>query len=259
MKSIASLLTTILTVAALFALTGWQVTSETASTRLLGRLGAALVEIDRWLPAHQEDIQLLARDRTDGAVLIRDLPIQVTLPAVVVVDADEAELRTMITEEMGRQLYEDGNSAFRDNEGDEASLAINEPVRWTVTLLGSGMHGFWLAAMVLTLLLALAAAASVMTTGEMPMNSIAIGAVIGIIACFGFWVLMQFADGFASSPADREIILILEDGAKLGMRSCGGVAIPAAVLALLMSFAQSRGSGAHYNNTIPPTPDTNWS
>lgn len=258
MKSIASLLTIVLTVVALFALTGWQVTSETASTRLLGRLGAAIVEIDRWLPAHQEDIQLVARDREDGAVVIRDLPIQVSLPAVLVVGADEAQLRTMITEEMGRQLYENGNSAFRDNEGGEASLGINEPVRWTVTLLGSGMHGFWLAVMALTLLLALAAAASVMTTGEMPMNSIAIGAVIGIIASFGFWLLMQLAEGMASSAADREIILILQDGAKLGMRSCGGVAIPAAVLALLMSFAQSRGSRSQYT-PIPPTPDTNWS
>lgn len=258
MKSIASLLTTILTVVALFALTGWQVTSETASTRLLGRLGAAIVEIDRWLPSHQEDIQLVARDREEGTVLIRDLPIEVTLPAVVVVNADEPQLRALITEEMGRQLYEDGNSAFRDSEGAPASLGINEPVRWTVTLLGPGMHGFWLAVMALTLLLALAAAASMMTTGEMPMNSIAIGAVIGIIASFGFWLLMQLAEGMASSAADREIILILQDGAKLGMRSCGGVAIPAAVLALLMSFAHSRGPRTQYN-PIPPTPDTNWS
>jgi hypothetical protein len=259
MRSIASLLTTLLTIVALFALTGWQVTSETASTRLLGRLGASMVEIDRWLPAHIDDIKLVARDRDDGTVQVRDLPMNVTLPSVVVVDAEEPQLRTLITAEMGRQLYHDGNSAFRDNEGDKASLGINEPVRWTVTLLGRGMHGFWLAVMALTLLLTLAAAASMMTTGALPANSVAIGALIGGFLALGFWALLHVVEGMASSAADREIILILQDGAWIGVRDCGGVAIAAGVLALLLSFTHSRQQPRSHYSSIPPAPDTNWS
>jgi hypothetical protein len=258
MRSIASLLTTILTVVALFALTGWQVTSETASTRLLGRLGASMVELDRWLPTHIEDIQLVARDHDDGLTPIRDLPMDISLPSVVVVDAGEPQLESLITQEMGRQLYQDGNNAFQDNEGDKASLAINEPVRWTVTLLGSGMHGFWLAVLALTLLLTLAAAASVMTTGELPANSMAIGAVIGGVLALGFWALMHLAEGMAGSAADREIVLILQDGAWIGVRDCGGVAIAAGVLALLLSFTRSRQPHDHYD-PYPPAPNTNWS
>ena len=124
MKNLATLLTTILTVVALFALTGWQVTSETAATRLLGRLGAAIIEIDRWLPAHQEDIELVARDRERRCRPGPRPADRGDPPSSLVIDAEEARLRTLITEEMGRKLYEDGNSAFRDNDGEEPSLGV---------------------------------------------------------------------------------------------------------------------------------------
>src|SRR6188474_2697914 len=127
MRSIATLLTTVLTVVALFALTGWQVTSDTASERLLGRLGGSMVELDRWLPAHVEDIKLQARDKDDGIVVVRDLPIEVRLPSSVVVEADEPYLRSLIVREMGRQLYRDGNDAFKENDGSTASLGVDEP------------------------------------------------------------------------------------------------------------------------------------
>jgi hypothetical protein len=258
MRSIATLLTTLLTIVALFALTGWQVTSSTASERLLGRLGASIVELDRWLPAHVDDIKLQARDKDDGIVVVRDLPIEVRLPSSVVVDADEPALRAMIVREMGRQLYNDGNSAFKENDGSTASLGVAEPVRWTVTLLSSGMHSFWLAAMALTLLLALAAAASVMSTGHPPVNAIAIGAVIGGLLCAAFWGLTQLIEGSAGSAADREIVLILRDGALMGLRNCGGVAFASGVLAVLLSFAHSREARTSYNPP-PPSPHTNWS
>ncbi len=244
MKNLATMLTTVLTVVALFALTGWQVTGEMASTRLLGRLGASIIEIDRWLPAHEEDIKLVARDGESGGVmLVRDIPIEVRLPSALVIEADQSTLRTLITREMGRKLYEDGTGAFRDDEGETASLGINEPVRWTVTLLGSGMHGFWLAAMALTLLLVLAAAAAAMSTGGNPVHSIALGALIGAVASLAFWGLMSLADSAVSSAADREIVLILRDGAWMGVRNCGGVAFASGILAFLMSMGRGQGAG----------------
>ena len=244
MKNLATLLTTLLTIAALFALTGWQITGETASTRLLGRLGASIIEIDRWLPAHEEDIKLVARDgEAGGVILVRDLPIEVTLPSALVIDAEQSTLRTLITQEMGRRLYEDGTGAFRDNEGETASLGINEPVRWTVTLLGSGMHGFWLAAMALTLLLALAAAAAVMSTGPIPCTRLLSPPSSARLAR---WLLGADAPGRSStvsSAADREIVLILRDGAFMGVRNCGGVAFASGILAFLMSMGRGRSAG----------------
>jgi hypothetical protein len=239
MKNLATLLTTILTAVTLFALTGWQVTGETASTRLLGRLGASIIEIDRWLPAHQEDIRLLARDReAGGVILVRDLPIEVPLPAALVIDAEEATLRALIVREMGSQLYENGNGAFRDSEGDAASLGIDEPVRWTVTLLSSGMHGFWLAVTALTLLLTVAAAFAVLSTGFNPVHSVALGALCGALASLAFWLLMKLVEPAIGSAADREIVLILKDGAWMGVRNCGGVAFAAGVLAFLLTMGR---------------------
>jgi hypothetical protein len=214
-----------------------------------------MVELDRWLPNHVDDLKLQARDKDDGIVEVRDLPITVQLPAAAVVNADEPTLRTMIVNEMGRQLYDNGTSAFRENDGSTASLGVTEPVRWAVTLLNSSMHRVWLAVMALTLLLALAAAASVMTTGHPPVNAIAIGAILGGILCVAFWGLTQFIEGSAGSAADREIVLILRDGGIMGLRNCGGVAFAGVVLAVLLNFSRSRESRGGYH----PEPHTNWS
>jgi len=249
MKSLSTFLTTLLTIVALFALAGWQVTGETASTRLLSRLAAAIVEIDRWLPAHYEDIQLLARDRPDDLIVIPDLPIQVVLPSAAVIDAEPAALESLIRREMGRQLYEDGNSAFRDSEGNSASLGITEPVRWTVTLLGPGMHGVWLALLALTVLLALAAAASVMTIGENPVHAIATGAVIGAVSALAFFFLMKLLASMTGDHVDQEIALILKDGAWVGVRICGGVAFASGVIAFLLHMGRGHGQPAA---TFPP-------
>jgi len=148
---------------------------------------------------------------------------------------------------MGRKLYEDGNSAFRDNEGGAASLGINEPVRWTVAFLGSRMHGFWLAALALTLLLALAASAAVLTTGQHPVNAIAIGGVIGFIASGAFWGLTHLMSSMAGSAADQEIVLILRDGAVMGLRNCGGVCFASGVLALLLAMGHRRDASSQYS------------
>src|SRR3990170_9002882 len=163
----ANFLAVLTTAVALFALAGYQVTGETAATRLLGRLGAALIEIDRWLPAHREDIDLLARDRPEGSVRLADLPIEVTLPASAVIDAEAAALRERIVAAMGEALYRDGRDAFVGEDGD-ANLAVDEPVRWTASLLSRGAHGFWQAALALSLLALVAVVASFLMGGRPP-------------------------------------------------------------------------------------------
>lgn len=263
MRPLASALTTILTIVSLFALTGWQVTSESASTRLLGRLGAAMIEIDRWLPAHEEDLKLVARDRdASGAVAVRDLPFNVVLPSSFVLEADRAQLRALISAEIGRQLYQAGRGAIRDNEGAPARLGILEPVRWTVFFLSPTMHNLWFAILVLAVLLALAAAAAVLSTGHNPVHAIALGALLGALASLAVWGAMQLLAGMVSDAAEHEIILILRDGAWMGVRNGGGVAFTAGVLAFLMTMGQRRGSAPQpldYHRAGPPRRDQPFS
>ena len=74
-------LVTLFTIVFLFSLTGFQITSQTAATRLLGRIGASLIEVDRWLPMHQEELQLRADDRPTGAVPLSNVPIDAEIPS----------------------------------------------------------------------------------------------------------------------------------------------------------------------------------
>src|SRR6187402_1511573 len=105
---VAITVATLLTMATIFSLAAYQVTTEGAATRLLSRLAASMFEVDRWLPAHQDDLELVARDRPDSFVRV-DLPIAVNLPARAVIDADTRQLRSRIVSEMGSILYRRGN------------------------------------------------------------------------------------------------------------------------------------------------------
>lgn len=241
-SGVLGLLVAAATAAVLFALAGYQVTGETAAVRLLGRLAAALVEIDRWLPAHREDIDLLARGEPGRTVALNDLPVAVALPAADVIGADETALRDRIVALMGEALYRDGSGAFQAEDGG-AHLSVAEPARWTATLLSRGAHAFWLAALVLTLLAALALAAVFLQGGCSPLLPLTAGAVFAAACSLAVWLLAQAAAPALSAPVDREIALVLRDGAWLGLRNAAAVA--AAGLAVRALLAISRpGEGA---------------
>jgi hypothetical protein len=203
---------------ALFALAGYQVTSETAATRLLGRLAAAVVQIDRWLPAHQEDLDLLARDKPQSNVEFADLPLAISLPATQIVGAEPAVLREVIVRNAGLALYHDGSDVLRTPDG-EASLGIDEPVRWTATLLGEGAHGFWRLVLPVALLIALGLCAAVFFAGRQPLIPVTVGAVIALLASLGAWTLAQAGSNAVNSAVDQEIMLIVRDGAWIGVRN----------------------------------------
>jgi len=236
-------LAALLSALALFALAGYQVTSETAATRLLGRLGAALVEIDRWLPAHREDIDLLARDRPQGVARLADLPVEVTLPASAVIDADDATLRERIVAAMGEALYRDGRDAFVGEDGD-ANLAVDEPVRWTASLLSRGAHGFWQAALALSLLALVAVVASFLMGGRSPLLPLIFGAGAGAAASFAAWLLAQAGNAALDSAVDREIMLILRDGAWIGLRDCLAVAVAGVAVRVLLTLGRQASAAS---------------
>jgi hypothetical protein len=238
--------------AALFALAGYQVTGEPASLRFLSRYSAALIEIDRWLPGHIDDLQLAARDRAQGFVEVRDLPIPVELPAGGVIAAEESQVRAQVLAVMARRLYEDGSGAFRDVGGVSRRPGYDQPAYWVSALLNRDAHGFWTAALPIALLLLLAFGASVLHSGRSLPGAIAVGGGLGLLASTAVWLLAELAEGAFSSPLDKEIALITRDGAWIGVRNAGAVLASSVGLVLLLRFLERERRPLRASSPYPP-------
>jgi hypothetical protein len=232
--SAAGLITAILTVVVLFCLAGYQVTSETAGVRMLGRVGAALIELDRWLPAHRDDLELLSRDRPDVPLVLPDLPIEVLIPSPAVVDASNESLDATIRRAMGEKLYVDGSGAVRDENG-ESHLGFAEPVRWTINLLGEDMHSTWRSVLILATVLLLALCAGMMWTRQSPLMAITVGGAIAAALSLGVWIVAQALNAVLDGALDKEIALVLRDGAWIGLRNGLSVAAVGAATMYLIS------------------------
>lgn len=216
----------------LLAFAGFEVTGETAGPRLLGRLAASLVELDRWVPTHREDIQLVARDRPDESVLVDDLPVDVLLPsaAVLAVGERDQELSDLLRDAMGRRLYTEGRAVMQDEEG-ATHLGVTDPVRWTVTLLSADTHGTWRLALIVSGLVTLLMAASFVLSKRSPLPQLFAGAGLAVVVSFLTWLIAGGAGSLVDSSVDKEIVLILRDGAWLGLRD--SLAVAAMALALM--------------------------
>ncbi len=246
-RSLRPTLTVVTTVILLFSLSGYQVTSETASGRLLGRLAAAVIELDRWLPAHDEDLRLLAAEARGGSVRPAGLPVPIALPADAVAASDAKGLRAMIVEATGAALRRDGLAAFRDDAGAGGSLGV-EPVRWTVALLGESAHAFWGAALLLSVVALVGFAAALLLEGRPLLGPLALGGGLAAAAAFAAWLLALAADQAFASAIDSEIALILRNGAWIGLRN--GLAVGGAGLALLLLLG-SRHEREAANRPLP--------
>jgi len=227
---LTGLLAALLTAVFLFSLAGYQVTGRVAGTRLLGRLAASMVELDRWVPSHREDIQLIAKDRPQETVLVDDLPVDVVISSEAALNAGNEEMRDLLRAAMGRRLYEEGRGVLQDEEGG-THQPITEPVRWTVSLLGSGAHGFWRLATIVSGLLTLGLGASMLMARRSPLQALLGGAVGAAVASFLVWLVARGAGSLFDSSVDREIMRILRDGAWLGLRN--SLAVAAISLAVL--------------------------
>lgn len=231
MRVLASFFTTLFTIVFLFTLTGFQITSELAATRVLGRLSASLIEIDRWLPAHVEELQLRAEDRPHGSVPLATLPIQADMPSSQVLGASPDALRGRVIAAMGLALYTNGTDALRNDRG-AVDLAIEEPVRWTVTLLERDMHDYWLPPLAFSGILLIGLCLDFLRVGKSPLPSILVGACMASFFAAAAWILATLAAGALESGVDREILLIAKDGAFMGLRN--SVTLGAAATALML-------------------------
>jgi hypothetical protein len=240
-RRVPSLLLALATAVTLLCLSAYQVTGETAATKLLGRLFGSMIEIDRWLPAHHEDLQSLARERQRGVVVLEDLPIQVQLRGEDVLTMSQGDLKQLIRDQAGRSLYHHGMDAFASN----GSLSLNQPVRWTVLLLDRDAHRFWRAALVASaafsgLLAVLVALSTVGNPLRVLSVAVGIGAFLALLVSSVAWMLMMLGAEAASSLLDREIALIFRDAAGLAFRNT------LAVLAVAIAFwLAARIAGGH--------------
>ena len=229
--TIAAFFITFFTIVFLFSLTGYQITGHTAGTRMLGRLGASLIEIDRWLPAHVEELQLRAEDRPNGTVPLAGVPIAAELPASRVRGATPGQLRDRVIDAMGESLYENGTDALRSDAG-KVDLSVEEPVRWATAMLEHDVHNYWLPPMAFSGIVLAGLCLDFLRMGRSPLSSILVGAFMATFFAAAGWILATFAGGVLESGVDKEVMLIAKDGAFMGLRN--SVTVGAAATALML-------------------------
>ncbi len=220
------------------ALVGFQTTGERASDRLLGRLVGAIVEIDRWLPGHRDDIQLQAQQKARGTIDIEGLPLPVNVRASEVIAARNGDLSTVLLDAAGHTLYQDGASSFRDGSGG-GRLSVTEPARWLIALLGRDAHYVWTTLLGVGTILALAVIAAVaLRDGHVRdlLWPLTVGSGLVTLVFVFVWVFTRAINVLFSEPVDREIVLIARDAAWIGVRDGLAITIATFVFFLLTSF-----------------------
>lgn len=242
----ATLAVAFLTVVVMFTLAGSQATGETAGERFLGRIGGALIEVDRWVPAHRESIDALARERPDSPLPLPDFPMEVLLPAEAAIGATDGSLRDAVMQGMGATLYREGSSAIQDEEG-ESNLSMTDPVRWSVNMLNQNAHSFWQFSFVISALVLLAVCGGLIWMRQWPFVALAIGGGVAAGLSLAAWIFVQVMGASVGSAVDREIALVLRDGAWIGLRN--GLAMlviglgAAFLMSMLMPAPRTPGTG----------------
>jgi hypothetical protein len=230
------------------ALTGSQATGATAGPRLLGRLAAAMFELDRWIPAHSEDLQAAARERSRGAVEVQGLPVRATVNANSAIAGDGEAMSREIASSAGHQLYELGRAAFRDENGAAAgSISISEPARWAVSSIEEDNHRAWNIALGATLVAVLFfSLLSLLTSSGASGVTVAIaaGALLATIGAAVLWGLATLCAGAFATQVDREVARMLRDCAWMGIRI--GLAVAAAGIALTLMLRLVTQTDRHY-------------
>jgi hypothetical protein len=219
--------------ATLIALTGAQSTGATAGPRLLGRLAAALFELDRWVPAHAEDIAAAARDRTRGLVGVDGLPVRV-LVTQAAASADGEELGAAIADAAGQRLYSEGRVAFVDGEGANGDISLTQPTRWAIALLEQEEHSKWQFLLYSSALstLALFGLVSVTSLGGvgMALRTVAIASGIATVLAIGAWLLCEAVARITASPPNAETARLLASCLRLGLQDAVVVGLGAGII-----------------------------
>ena len=146
------------------------------------------------------------------------------MPSAAVLDGDNEQLRDVLRAAMGSRLYHEGGGVLQDEEGG-THLPVTEPVRWTISLLGSSAHGFWRIASIAAGIATLGLLASLVMSRRSPLLPLLAGAAVAAVASLFVWLVAGGGASLFDGAVDKEIMLILRDGAWLGLRNALGVAV----------------------------------
>lgn len=240
----------ILTVACMFCLSLFQITGAVAAPRLLGRLAAASIELDRWLPAHLDDIESSARERPRASIEVTGLPITVFVPATSVMLDGGAHLQAAIETAMGSEVYRNGEAAFHGDGG----LSVTEPSRWTIELLGPSLHKVWeflslafLAALVIQATLTAVIAEGARLPGVL--KPIAAGGAITLVLSAVLWVAFRAGALLTGASVNGEVLLIGRDAAGISLRDGLAVGLGAGAVLMLLRIAAAYGVAGQTDRT----------
>ena len=235
---IPSFFITLLTIVFLFSLTGFQITNHTAATRLLGRIGASLIEVDRWLPSHVEELQARADDRPNGTVQLGGVPIDAEIASSKVRGAPPDVLRDRVVQAMGEAMYTKGTDAFRSESG-VTKLSVEEPVKWATQLLEEDVHDYWLPPMAFSGIIIAGLCLDFLRMSRSPLSAILVGALMATFFAAAGWILATLAEGILESGVDKEVMRVARDGAFMGLRNSVTVGAAATALMLVLKITVS--------------------
>ncbi len=244
-RTIPGLLFAISVFISLCALTGAQATSATAGPRLLGRLASAMFELDRWAPAHREDLRAAAKDRVRGQVDVTGIPVPVSIPTAAVLSSSDDALPDAIAGAAGARLYQEGRSAFVDGEGGTGDISVTQPARWAIALLGHDNEALWRAALLASIVSSVVFATLVLFASPAgPANVFRLSAIAGfafLLPSLAAWFVGRLAATSLSSPVDAELARMAHDVAWMAVRDALAVGFASVVLVLLLRFAGQPG------------------
>jgi hypothetical protein len=237
-RTLPSLLLGAVAATFIVCLTLFQVTGPVAGPRLLGRLAAAMIELDYWLPAHRDDLEASARERPRVSVEATGLPVSVFVPSSAVLADGGSRLGPALASALGDALYSSGRGAFTGN----GSISITEPARWVMELLRPRAHRLWGAACLalLALALILSAIAAISTEGpplRAVLRPVAIaGAAVATAGAFS-WLLFRVGALLTGPSVNGEVLMIGRDVAGVALRDGFGICLGAAAILLLLGIA----------------------
>jgi hypothetical protein len=102
------------------------------------------------------------------------------------------------------------------------------------------MHGTWRSVLILASVLLLALCAGMLWTRQSPLMAITVGGAVAAMLSLGVWIVAQALNAVLDGALDKEIALVLRDGAWIGLRNGLSVAAVGAATMYLLSQLMPR-------------------
>ncbi len=117
------------------------VTAPGPAQRALAHSVAILTEVDAFLDAHYETLQVQAQQGAGTTIVLADFPLPVNFSADEIAGADRQQFRALLLARSGALLHDEGVAAFREGRSNEIdSISPQGAVRAGLDLLRPTPH-----------------------------------------------------------------------------------------------------------------------